>query len=128
MGKISQWFAEKGRATTVTTGKHYESLARSYLQNCGLIYQAANFRAGRCELDLIMREGETLVFVEVKFRQSNSHGGALNALSAAQIKRIRQAASRYMQTQQLNEFRTVCRFDFVAIDAKQNVQWIKNAF
>lgn len=128
MGKISQWFASANRQTTLSRGQHYEKLARSYLEKQGLVFQCANFRAGKRELDLIMKEAETLVFVEVKFRQSASYGGALHALSSAQMNRIRQAASIYMKTQHVNEYRTMCRFDFIAIDDKQSIQWIKNAF
>lgn len=91
----------------------------------------SHFKAGRWEVDLIMKDGATLVFVEVKYRRNHLYGGAANALSHSQINRLRGAASYYLQSHKLKEYKTQCRFDLVAITGEppqQHIEWLKNAF
>ena len=58
-------------------GQYYELEAQKYLQQQGLIPIERNYNCPYGELDVIMRDGDTLVFIEVKFRSSNAKGGAI---------------------------------------------------
>ena len=112
-------------------GNAFEAKVCEYLQNAGLKLLEKNYRVGHWELDLIMKDGKTVVFVEVKYRKNELYGGAISALSASQIERLRMAAQAYLQKKQLNESKTPCRFDLVAVTGQlnsPNINWIKNAF
>ncbi|MCL1067559.1 YraN family protein [Shewanella olleyana] len=105
-------------------GQHAESLARTYLEQQGLQFVTQNQRYRFGEIDLIMRDKQYWVFVEVKYRSSPQFGGALSAVSAAQISRIRKAAEQYLQTHKIN---APCRFDVIAINGK-DIQWLQGCF
>ena len=105
-------------------GQQAELLARTYLEQQGLQFVTQNQRYRFGEIDLIMRDKQYWVFVEVKFRSSTQYGGALYALSAAQISRIRKAAEQYLQTHKIN---APCRFDVIAINGT-NIQWLQGCF
>jgi putative endonuclease len=83
----------------------------------------ANFRCKLGEIDLILREGETLVFVEVRQRADRSRGGAAASITPAKIRRILRAAQFYLQ-----RFKRLppCRIDVVAIDGGR-LEWLRNA-
>ncbi|WP_417761187.1 YraN family protein [Shewanella sp.] len=105
-------------------GKDAEQRARRYLAQRGLTFVAANVRYSFGELDLVMRDGKHWVFVEVKYRSNRQFGGAVQALGAAQVQRLRQAAACYLQQHRID---APCRFDLVAID-KQQIDWVRGAF
>ena len=113
------------------TGDEYEALACHYLQQAGLVLLCQHFKFKRWEIDLVMQQGQTLVFVEVKYRKNSEFGGASCALSAAQINRLRGTAHYYLQRHHLQEQKTPCRFDLVAITGEASsyqIEWFKNAF
>ena len=105
-------------------GQAGENLAMNYLIEQGLSFIEANVRYKFGEIDLVMKHGKEWIFVEVKYRSKTQYGGAITALSNAQIRRLRRAAEHYIQIQKID---AVCRFDLIAIDAG-HVQWIPNAF
>ncbi|MEI6858475.1 MAG: YraN family protein [Shewanella sp.] len=105
-------------------GQLGENQAKKYLKQQGLIFIEQNVRYKFGEIDLIMRQANTLIFVEVKYRTNSQFGGALHALGAKQIQRLRRAAEHYMQIKHLD---VICRFDLIAIDSDQ-IYWLKNAF
>lgn len=113
-------------------GNQAESSARSYLEQRGLYFKESNFTAKTGEIDLIMLDGNTLVFVEVRFRKALGFGSAIETVTAGKQKKVRKTAQLYM----LKQFNTVevdCRFDVVGIDHcptsdTQETTWIKNAF
>ncbi len=105
-------------------GQHGELQARNYLQQQGLTFVEQNVRFAFGELDLVMRQQSFWVFVEVKLRTNPNFGGAVSAVSAGQIQRIRKAANYYLQQ---NRIQAPCRFDVIAIDGN-HIQWIKGAF
>lgn len=112
-------------------GRYYEQVAERYLRHQGLKTVARNEHCGRREIDLIMRDRQYWVFVEVKYRQNEQYGGALMALGTSQMKRLRQAASYYLAHQRIDEAQAPCRFDVVCITGngdQEQLQWIKNAF
>jgi len=100
-------------------GRLAEDAALVYLQQQGLQLVQRNFLCKGGELDLIMRDGHSLVFVEVRQRSSASFGGALASITPAKQRRMVLAAQVFLQQQ-----RTVpaCRFDAVAIEG----DWLKN--
>ena len=87
-----------------------------------------NFSCRYGELDLIMKEGATLVFVEVKYRKSNAFGGAINALSEAKQQKLTRTIYYYLKQNSLED--CPFRVDFVAINGQNSYQytWIKSAF
>ncbi|GLP97513.1 YraN family protein [Paraferrimonas sedimenticola] len=103
-------------------GQAAEQIACCYLTARGLTFESANVRFAVGEIDLVMREQNTWVFVEVKYRRDDSYGGALEALRPQQAYRLQRAAEAYLQRHQLN---VDARIDLVAIQGEQ-VNWIKN--
>jgi putative endonuclease len=103
-------------------GQSWEEQALTYLKAKGLKLVEANFRCKGGEIDLIMRDGEFFVFVEVRQRADAGHGGAAASVTPAKIRRLINAAQFY-----LLRFDDVpaCRFDVVAIDAGQ-FMWLRN--
>jgi putative endonuclease len=104
-------------------GKTWEDAAQAYLQRHGLVPIEANFRCKLGEIDLIMRDGETLVFVEVRQRAADAQVSAAASISPAKIRRLVRAAQVYLQ-----QFSRLppCRFDVIAIDGGQ-FEWLRNA-
>lgn len=105
-------------------GADAEKSARTFLEQQGLNFVEQNVRYPFGEIDLIMQDGSQWVFVEVKYRKNTHFGGAVSAITQSQIKRIRLAASQYLQQ---NRITRSCRFDVVAIDGT-HFQWLKDAF
>lgn len=117
--------------STTTIGKQAEDIAKAFLLKEGLSFVSANFHSRQGEIDLIMRDQQTFIFVEVKYRKNSHFGGAILALSANKQKKIRQCTTFYLQKSGLNEYNTPCRFDAVLIDGSINnptINWLKNAF
>ena len=100
-----------------------EQLAADYLQRQGLKLIERNFRVRGGEIDLICRDGKTLVFVEVRQRSRSDFGGAGASITATKRRRIVLAAQHYLAGKPACD----CRFDCVLIDGEQ-LEWIKNAF
>ena len=108
-------------------GQYYEQQARCFLEQQGLLFVSANYRCRQGEIDLIMREHQTLVFVEVRYRASRDYGGALSSVTPAKQQKIRHTARYFLLNQQINEAHQACRFDIVSYDDGQR-SWLKNAF
>jgi putative endonuclease len=106
-------------------GRDKERLAGDYLARQGLRPVARNHRCRFGEIDLIMRDGQTLVFVEVRYRGSSRFGTPAETVDVRKQRRIAAAAADYLRTS-----RSVlpCRFDVVAIGAQDQIQWLKDAF
>jgi len=107
-------------------GDQAEQQALAYLQKQGLKLEARNFRCKQGELDLVMREGSTLVIVEVRFRQSEQFGGALASVTRQKQARIVAATQHYVIINGKTD--AAIRFDVVAITGNGGIDWIKNAF
>ena len=107
-------------------GKIYEDIAQNYLKKQGLRLITANFNCRYGELDLIMSESDVLVFVEVKFRRNKAFGGAIAAVSSSKQQKLTRTAQWYMQQNGLSNHQA--RFDVIAIEGADEINWIKNAF
>ena len=87
---------------------------------------ARNYRCHTGEIDLIAKDGDTLVFVEVKYRRSGRQGSALQAVDIRKQRALTKVASWYLAVQ-IGDVDISCRFDVVAFDGSE-VTWIPNAF
>ena len=94
-------------------GERGESLACSYLEGLGFVVIARNFRCRAGEVDVVARDGESTVFVEVKERLTASHGEGHEAVTTTKRRRIVRAARLYAAANGLSE--TPLRFDVVSI-------------
>jgi putative endonuclease len=111
-------------------GSYWEKIAEAFLNNRGLRLLHRNFSCRLGEIDLVMEDGDTVVFVEVKYRKSNTHGSGADAVDIHKQHRLSRAAAFYLA---VNPARAeqFCRFDVVSIDPdkdEQDINWIKNAF
>lgn len=108
-------------------GSHAEQLAASFLQSQQLILIEQNYRCRFGEIDLIMRDGETLVFIEVRMRSSNFFGGAAASITAAKQKKLLRTARHYIAG---SNAEPAYRFDVVLLSGINSckLEWIKNAF
>ena len=104
-----------------------EGFAEKYLQQNHLIPIERNYRSRFGEIDLIMQDNDTLVFVEVRQRSSNAFGGAAASIDLCKQRRLILTAQRYVAKLHPTP---PCRFDVVLMDNKQgkNLEWIRNAF
>ncbi|MDL2258311.1 YraN family protein [Eubacteriales bacterium OttesenSCG-928-K08] len=108
------------------SGAHGERLARAYLEAQGFICIGQNIRVGRNELDLVMRDGDYIVFVEVKARSSKAFGLPREAVDAKKQASLIRAAGGYLAKHAPD---ANARFDVVEVDIlSENVTYIKNAF
>jgi putative endonuclease len=110
-------------------GKTGEDLACRELERRGYAILARRWRQRVGEIDIIARDGETLVFVEVKARDGREYGAPAEAVSAAKQRRIVQLAMMYLARNRMAACR--CRFDVVSVDvgaSAPDVQVFQNAF
>ncbi len=105
-------------------GAEAEKIAAAYLARQGLKWEAGNYRCRGGEIDLVMRDGATLVFVEVRARSRADFGGAAASITTTKQARIILAARHYLVQFKVD---TPCRFDAVLLQAGK-LEWIKAAF
>ncbi|MBK1721733.1 YraN family protein [Thiocystis violacea] len=108
-----------------SVGQEKERLAERFLLGKRLELIARNHRCRFGEIDLVMRDGGVLVFVEVRYRRSAQHGSAAETVDVRKQRRLIKTAGHYLQ---YNPTSRPCRFDVVAITGDDQVQWIRNAF
>ena len=108
-------------------GSAAEEKALRHLQARGLALLERNFRTQGGEIDLIMRQAQTLVFIEVRYRQSHDYGTPAETVTKTKQRRLTTAAARYLQQRNLD---LPCRFDVVGISGpgQERIDWIQNAF
>jgi putative endonuclease len=114
-------------------GFEAEKLAATFLVKHGLKLVVQNYHCRYGEIDLIMKDAKTLVFVEVKLRRNNQFGGAAASITPQKQQKLILTAQHYLQTQKLDD--VPCRFDAILMqgtDLKpadlQHIEWIRNAF
>ncbi len=112
-------------------GSQCEQAALRFLEGHGLAKVCSNYRCKFGEIDLIMLDRSTLVFVEVRYRRSASHGSAAATVDSRKQARLRLTA-RYFLHSHLQFRQHICRFDVIAIEAetagKASLAWIPDAF
>jgi putative endonuclease len=110
-------------------GTEGEALAREYLELQGFRIVATNFRSRRGEIDIVARDGDYLVFCEVKCRESDAFGGPELAMTPGKARQIRKVAEGFVGRYAVRD--QACRFDVVAIrfdGARGTVNHIRDAF
>ena len=109
-------------------GNEAEREAAHWLTRQGLLLVAQNWHCRLGEIDLIMQHGDTLVFVEVRYRQHHGYGGALGSVDQHKQRRL-VAAARHFLARHPRWADSFCRFDVIALDGQQCApNWIQNAF
>lgn len=119
------------RTSTQQRGDAAEAQARQYLERHGLRLLAQNWRCRVGELDLVMLDADTVVFVEVRYRRHSAWGGAAESVDARKREKLSRAAQHFLQ-QEARWAKYPCRFDVIAITADSQapaqLDWIQNAF
>jgi len=122
-------------ATTREQGEYTENLARQYLESKGFTLIEKNFNCRMGEIDLIMQDNSSLVFVEVRYRRNTYFGNGAESVTPSKQAKLVKTASLYLQRNtKLNQY--PARFDVISITGsiatddinKINFDWIKNAF
>ncbi len=115
-------------AKSIALGQQGEKLALHFLQQKGLILLSKNYHNKFGEIDLIMQDKTHVVFVEVRFRSSESFGGALSSVNRRKQGKLIKCANHYIANQSSE---LGFRFDVIAISptsSQHKIQWIANAF
>ena len=112
------------------TGQAAESKACDHLQQHGLQLIERNYHCRQGEIDLIMRDGNYTVFVEVRYRRNSGFGSAAESVDQRKQRKIISTASHYLQ-QHSKLAQQPARFDVVSISPQgkeTNIDWIQDAF
>jgi putative endonuclease len=107
-------------------GAAAEALAAEFLEAQGLAIVARNYRCRGGEIDLIARDGETLIFVEVRLRSDPAFGGAAASITSAKKRRLRFAALHYLSRSRPRRQDPPCRFDAILLEALDpaRIEWL----
>jgi putative endonuclease len=107
-------------------GLEAEKIAATFLTNKGLKLVEQNFHCRFGEIDLIMKDADTLVFVEVRLRSNDQFGSAAASITLQKQKKLIATAQCFLQTQQ----DCACRFDAILMNKANlnNIEWLRNAF
>lgn len=108
------------------TGRRYEEQAAAFLTKSGYEILEQNYRCRRGEIDLICRDENYLIFVEVKYRENEKNGDPAEAVDRRKQKRIVDTAKYYLAAHGLSEDEA-CRFDVVAV-LGGSIRLIRDAF
>lgn len=109
-----------------TLGNQAEKVALSYLEQQGLTLIKKNYQTRFGEIELIMQDGKSIVFAEVRLRKNNIFGGGSESITQAKQRKIVKVPQQFLQ----HHCNQACRFDAIAMDKEeiQHIQWIKHAF
>lgn len=111
-------------------GRHFEQLAEAFLHERGLVTLARNHRCRGGELDLVMHDGISVVFVEVRYRRTDRFGGARASIDRRKQARLVHAAENFLAVYP-DYVNSPCRFDVIAMGGDANApscDWIAGAF
>jgi len=110
------------------SGAQAEQTAARFLQQQGLRLVQANYRCRFGEIDLILKDGDILVFAEVRMRSNNDFGGAAASIDARKQSKLILTAQHYLASLSSTP---PCRFDAVLMstaEGQDGIEWVKNAF
>jgi putative endonuclease len=107
----------------LNSGAAAEALAAEFLQARGLSLVKRNYRCRGGEIDLIARDGATLVFVEVRLRSGSAFGGARESITATKRRRLKFAAGLFLSSLAREP---LCRFDAILLDGLDaaRIEWL----
>jgi putative endonuclease len=118
------------KPATRQVGENWERATESFLRQRGLITLTRNFYSRFGEIDLIMKDQESVVFVEVRFRENKQYGSGADSVTVAKQRKLSRAAL-YFLYRNPRYSQIPCRFDVVSVSIDRgntNFDWIKNAF
>jgi len=108
-------------------GQRAEQKACDFLQQQGLRLIFRNYHNRHGEIDLIMQDGNDIVFIEVRARARNQYGSAIESIDTKKQYKLIKTAAYYLQyfykAEEIN-----CRFDVIGISPHEKIEWIKDAF
>ena len=113
--------------TKRNSGNFAEKIALKYLKSKGLKKIQSNYYCRYGEIDIIMQDEKELVFVEVRYRENDSHGHAMETINHQKLKKIIATSKHYMMTNNLGYI--PCRIDVVGLHGdlnKPSINWIRN--
>ncbi|MCP5351857.1 MAG: YraN family protein [Chromatiales bacterium] len=123
-----------GKTFRQRRGNAAEDLALAHLEARGLRLIERNYRCRQGEIDLILRDGATLVFAEVRYRAGDDFGGALASVTRVKQSKITLAALHYLQHHPATA-RLAARFDVIGVSGtlsgaapRPRIEWIRDAF
>ncbi len=108
-------------------GQDAENKAAEFLQQRGFQLISRNYQCRQGEIDLIMRDGEHLVFVEVRHRTKASHGSPVETITTSKRKKLIYTARHYIAANRVSDSQPI-RFDVIGIQPGSPVDWIPDAF
>lgn len=115
-----------------SSGKKAEEQACVYLQEQGLALLRKNFSCPLGEIDLIMTQKQSLIFIEVRYRHRLQFGHPVESVSSYKQQRLIRTAFYFLRQQREMMSSYQCRFDIVGMDGlsteTSNIKWIQNAF
>lgn len=122
-------------ANTRQAGAYWEKTAESFLVEKGLKLLQRNFSSRLGEIDLIMEDDKTVVFVEVRYRKNGHFGGGAESITIHKQNKISRTAAWYL-VKNPSRAEQFCRFDIISIESisnnphkkEQGIDWIQNAF
>lgn len=106
-------------------GARGEAVAAGYLEGLGMRVAAKNFRTRYGEIDIVALDGDTIVFVEVKYRARRGYGSPHEFVTGFKMERIKKAAWRFVEINKL--FDAFMRFDVIGV-SPEGIEHFKNAF
>jgi len=109
-----------------SVGNAAEKAAMTYLKKQGLKLIEKNFRCRFGEIDLVVEDNGTLVFVEVRYRKNDYYGSAIESVTLPKRDKITITAQQYLMKHNIGDDKPI-RFDVIGI-SPTDIQWIKNAF
>ena len=121
-------------SNSIKIARHWEQAAESFLNNQGLKTLTRNYRCRLGEIDLVMREGNCLVFAEVRYRKVGSYGSGAESIGRSKRQKLLRAAAFYLKMERISSHQP-CRFDVVSVSNSdqqgspgQQFEWIRDAF
>jgi putative endonuclease len=115
-------------------GHAAEVAAERFLRKQGCQTLHRNYRCRMGEIDLVVRDGDCLVFAEVRFRRPGLYGSGAESITHAKRQKLIRTAAYYLRTQKVSSHQ-VCRFDVLSIEPSKalghssyDIDWIRSAF
>ena len=115
-------------------GSAAENAAEIFLRQKGCKTLQRNFRCRMGEIDLVVRDGDCLVFAEVRFRRPGQHGNGAESITHAKRQKLIRSAGYYLSTKKISSHQ-VCRFDVLSVSQSKaagnqqyDIDWIRSAF
>ena len=111
-----------------TSGQVAEVIATKFLNKQGLKFIQKNFHCRYGEIDIVMQDQQTIVFVEVRFRHNSNYGSPFESITSAKQAKLIRTAQSYLMKNKLDD--VACRFDVVGLSGnikQPEITWLVDA-